>query len=87
GINVAHARGVLLLTASKYCGNIFEYTPMQIKLAMTGYGLAKKNQIQQMVKTTLGLNNIPKPDDAADALAVAITHANTSVMKESFRIK
>lgn len=86
GINVAHARGVLLLTAVKECGNIFEYTPLQIKQALTGYGRADKNQIQQMVKTLLGLKAVPKPDDAADALAVALTHAQTNRMGGMFRI-
>ena len=75
GIAVAHARGVLLLTVKKYCDEIFEYTPMQIKLAMTGYGLS--GQVQERTKTVLGLKKRPQPDDAADALAVAITHANT----------
>ena len=79
-INVAHARGVLLLTAVKECGRMFEYTPLQIKQALMGYGRADKNQIQQMVKTFLRLPKIPKPDDAADALAVALTHAQTNKM-------
>lgn len=79
-INVAHARGVLLLTAVKECGRMYEYTPLQIKQALTGYGRADKNQIQQMVKTFLRLPKIPKPDDAADALAVALTHAQTNKM-------
>lgn len=79
-INVAHARGVLLLTAVKECGRMFEYTPLQIKQSLTGYGRADKNQIQQMVKTFLRLPKIPKPDDAADALAVALTHAQTNKM-------
>ena len=78
GIAVAHARGVTLLTAIKECGKIFEYTPLQIKQALTGYGRADKNQIQQMVKTMLRLKGIPKPDDAADALAVALCHAQTN---------
>ena len=77
GINVAHARGVTLLTAIKSCDKIFEYTPLQIKQALTGYGRAEKNQIQQMVKTLLRLKAVPKPDDAADALAVALCHAQT----------
>ena len=76
-ISVAHARGIILLTAIKECGKLFEYTPLQIKQALTGYGRADKNQIQQMVKTMLGLKGIPRPDDAADALAVAICHAHT----------
>lgn len=77
-IPVAEARGVTLLVAQKYCPNIFEYTPMQIKQALTGQGRAEKAQIQFMVKNILGLAQIPKPDDAADALAVALTHAQTS---------
>ena len=86
GISVAHARGVILLTAIKECGKIFEYTPLQIKQALTGYGRADKNQIQQMVKTMLGLKGIPRPDDAADALAVALTHAQTSKIGNIFKI-
>lgn len=78
GIAVAHARGVLILTAMKLCGKIFEYTPLQIKQALTGYGRADKHQIQAMVQTFLGLKSIPRPDDAADALAVALTHAQTN---------
>jgi crossover junction endodeoxyribonuclease RuvC len=75
-ITVGQARGVILLTIAEANIPIVEYTPMQIKQAVTGYGGAKKDQIQQMVKTLLSLNAIPKPDDAADALAAAITHAN-----------
>ncbi|MDD6903245.1 MAG: crossover junction endodeoxyribonuclease RuvC, partial [Eubacteriales bacterium] len=70
GINVAQARGVILLTCVKKCGRLYEYTPLQIKQALTGYGRADKKQMQIMVKTLLRLDNIPKPDDAADALAV-----------------
>lgn len=86
GIAVAHARGVLLLTATKKCGKIFEYTPLQIKQALTGYGRAEKQQIQAMVKTMLNLKSIPRPDDAADALAVALTHAQTNKLGGLFRI-
>ena len=86
GINVAHARGVVLLTCVKECGRIFEYTPLQIKQALTGYGRADKHQIQQMVKTFLGLKAVPKPDDAADALAVALTHAQTNKLGGLFSI-
>lgn len=85
-INVAHARGVLLLTCNKECGRIFEYTPLQIKQALTGYGRADKKQIQKMVQTLLKLKDIPKPDDAADALAVALTHARTNKLGEQFII-
>ena len=75
-IPVAEARGVILLAAVHSCGEIFEYTPLQIKQALTGNGRAEIAQVQFMVKAILGLEKIPKPDDAADALAVAICHAN-----------
>ena len=88
GINVAQARGVILLTAVKACGGkLFEYTPLQIKQALTGYGRAEKRQIQEMTKTFLGLSKVPKPDDAADALAVALTHSQTSQMASNFQIR
>jgi crossover junction endodeoxyribonuclease RuvC len=88
-INVAQARGVILLTAVKECGGkLFEYTPLQIKQALTGYGRAEKRQIQEMTKTFLGLAKIPKPDDAADALAVALTHSQTSSrFSQGFKIR
>lgn len=72
---VGQARGVSVLAFSKMNVPIEHYTPLQIKIAMTGYGRAEKRQIQQMVKTLLKLDSIPKPDDTADALAVALTHA------------
>jgi crossover junction endodeoxyribonuclease RuvC len=75
-IPVAEARGVILLAGIDKCGEIFEYTPLQIKQALTGNGRAEKKQVQYMVKAILGLQDVPKPDDAADALAVAICHAN-----------
>ncbi len=86
-INVSQARGVILLTCIKECSKLFEYTPLQIKQALTGYGRADKKQIQQMTKTFLGLASIPKPDDAADALAVALTHARTNRLSQTFAIK
>lgn len=73
-ISVGQSRGVVLLSASQNKLNLAEYTPLQIKQAVTGYGQATKKQIQQMVKNILLLKNLPTPDDAADALAVAITH-------------
>lgn len=85
-IKVAMARGVLLLNAVKYCGNLYEYTPLQIKQAMVGYGRADKKQVQEMVKLYLKLDKIPRPDDAADALAVALTHAQTGKMADVFRV-
>lgn len=76
-MTVSQARGVVLLTAKQAGLEIAEYTPMQIKLALTGYGKADKKQMQEMVKLTLGLKEVPKPDDAADAIAAALTYAQT----------
>ena len=78
GIAVAQARGVALLTCSKKCERIFEYTPMQVKQALTGYGRADKKQMQQVVASILKLDKIPRPDDAADALAIALCQAFVS---------
>lgn len=75
-ITVGQARGVVLLAAAEAGLSVAEYTPLQVKQAVTGYGKADKKQIQEMVKMILGLNGIPKPDDAADGLGIAITHAN-----------
>jgi len=74
-MTVAEARGVVVLAARKAKLPIFEYTPMQIKQSLTGYGKADKKQVQEMVRMQLGLREVPKPDDCADALATAITHA------------
>lgn len=76
-MTVAQARGVVLLTAMQAGIKIAEYTPMQIKQALTGYGRADKKQIQEMVRVQLGLKDAPKPDDCADALAAALTHSAT----------
>ena len=76
-IEVAQARGVILLTLAEHDIPVFEYTPLQIKMAMTGYGRATKAQIQEMVRVQLGLKKKPSPDDAADGLAVALTHQAT----------
>jgi len=78
GIAVAEARGVILLTAVEACGELYEYTPLQIKQAITGNGRAEKKQVQYMTVAILGLKSIPKPDDAADALACALCHAQTN---------
>ena len=86
GIAVAHARGVALLTCVKRCGKLYEYTPMQIKQALTGYGKADKKQIQTVVTSMLRLKSVPKPDDAADALAIALCHAQTSRFGELFAV-
>lgn len=85
-IAVAEARGAILLTCIKKIGRLFEYTPLQIKQGLTGYGRAEKQQIQHMVKILLGLKSIPKPDDAADALAVALCHINTNRLSGAFMI-
>lgn len=77
-MTVAQARGVVLLCGQLASLTIFEYTPLQIKQALTGYGRADKKQIQEMVRILLELKEIPRPDDAADALAAALTHASTS---------
>lgn len=74
GISVAEARGVCVLVAKQHKLPIFEYSPNEIKKTMTGYGHADKKQMQEMVRMTLDLKQAPKPDDAADALAAAITH-------------
>ena len=87
GIPVAHARGVTLLTCIKYCGRLYEYTPNQIKQSLTGYGKADKIQMMRVVASLLGLNKIPRPDDAADALAVALCHAHTSRFGKLFNIR
>lgn len=76
-INVAQARGVILLCGKRAGLELHEYTPLQIKMALTGYGRAQKPQIQEMVRMLLGLQELPKPDDAADALAVALVHSHT----------
>jgi len=77
GIAVGQARGVVMLTLQKAGLEVFEYTPKEIKNAVAGYGGADKRQVQEMVRALLQLDSIPKPDDAADALAVAITHLST----------
>lgn len=87
GIQVAHARGVILLSAIKYCGRLFEYTPNQIKQALTGYGKADKVQMMHVVQSILRLKQVPRPDDAADALAVALCHAHTSRFGMMYGIK
>jgi crossover junction endodeoxyribonuclease RuvC len=78
GIDVSQARGVIVLCGRKHGLEIGEYTPLQVKQAVVGYGKAEKNQVIQMTKMLLGLEAPPKPDDAADALAVAICHAHSA---------
>ena len=76
-IDVAEARGVIILSAVQRKIGVYEYTPLQVKQSVTGYGKAVKKQVQEMTKSILSLKSIPKPDDTADALAIAICHAHT----------
>ncbi len=78
GIAVAHARGVILCAAEERQVPIYEYTPMQVKQAVVGYGLAEKQQVMDMTRRLLKLRAVPRPDDAADALAIAICHARSA---------
>ena len=87
-IFVGQARGVALLACINSGVELFEYTPLQIKTAMTGFGRAEKKQIQSMVKMILNLDSVPKPDDTADALAAAICHGYSGEMKKKmFKMK
>lgn len=85
-IKVGQARGVINLVAQKNGLDIFDYTPLQVKMSVASYGRATKKQIQEMVKLILNLEEIPKPDDAADAIAIAITHINSMKMPVNNKI-
>ncbi len=84
-ITVAQARGVILLACSHNNKQVYEYTPLQVKQGVVGYGRAKKIQVQQMVTSILNLNKIPTPDDVADALAVAICHAHANKLEKTLK--
>ena len=86
-MNVSAARGAALCACAEAGLPLYEYTPLQIKQAVTGYGRADKSQVQQMVKMLLGLPDLIRPDDAADAVAAALTHAASGRMKEQFLMK
>lgn len=86
-ILVGQARGVALVTAALEKVPVYEYTPLQVKQGVVGYGRAEKKQVQQMIKTMLNLEKVPKPDDVADALAVAICHAHSGNFQSLFRLK
>ncbi|MBE6915624.1 MAG: crossover junction endodeoxyribonuclease RuvC [Ruminococcaceae bacterium] len=77
-INVSQARGVLLLACEQAGKQVFEYTPLQVKMSVVGYGRAEKRQVMELTQRILGLKEIPKPDDAADALAIAVCHAHSA---------
>ena len=81
-MKVSQARGAILLTLEQFCVRISEYTPLQVKQALTGYGRAEKKQIQLMVKNILKLKEIPKPDDTADAIAIALCHINSRKVRQ-----
>ncbi len=87
-IDVSQARGVIMLAAQKNRLPAYEYTPLQVKQSVVGYGRAEKKQVQEMTKRILGLEKVPKPDDTADALAMAICHAHASgSLMQNMRIK
>lgn len=88
-IDVAQARGVISLCAQMHNKEIFEYTPLQVKQSVTGYGRAEKKQVMEMTRSILGLPSVPKPDDTADALALAICHAhcNASSLGKLYNIE
>ena len=83
GIGVAQARGVILTAAERVSVPIFEYTPSQVKQAVVGYGRAEKKQVMDMTKRLLNLKSVPKPDDAADAVAIALCHARSATSRLS----
>ncbi|MDO5033357.1 MAG: crossover junction endodeoxyribonuclease RuvC [Eubacteriales bacterium] len=85
-IGTAQARGVAVVAAARQGLEIYEYTPMQVKLAVTGYGGAAKEQVQAMVKILLSLREVPKPDDVADALAIAICHGHSGNRREALAV-
>ncbi|MDZ7587120.1 MAG: crossover junction endodeoxyribonuclease RuvC [Patescibacteria group bacterium] len=84
-IKISQARGVILVASALLGLPVFSYTPLQVKQAVTGYGRADKNQVQQMTKNILKLESIPQPDDAADAIAVAITHSFSQKLKSKLQ--
>ncbi|MBQ9348884.1 MAG: crossover junction endodeoxyribonuclease RuvC [Oscillibacter sp.] len=81
GIAVAHGRGVILYAAEERGVPLFEYTPSQVKIAVTGYGKADKHQVMEMTRRLLGLRSVPRPDDAADALGLALCHARSATSR------
>ena len=86
-LTIGHARGVAILAAAIKDIEVYEYTPLQVKQAVVGYGRASKQQIQQMVRMLLNLKEMPKPDDAADALAVSICHIHSIALQKKLNMK
>ena len=87
GIAVAHGRGIILCTAEKSGVPLYEYTPMQVKQAVVGYGSADKHQVMEMTRRILHMEKVAQPDDAADAIAIALTHAAAGMARGQFRMK
>jgi len=87
GIAVAHARGTILTALAQRTDNLYEYTPLQVKQSVVGYGRAEKQQVQLMVRSLLNLKETPRPDDAADALAAALCYVNSGMMDRTFKIQ
>ncbi|MBQ7454954.1 MAG: crossover junction endodeoxyribonuclease RuvC [Clostridia bacterium] len=87
GMSVSAARGVTVCACAEYTDQLYEYTPMQIKSTIAGYGHAQKYQVQEMVKMILNMRDIIRPDDAADAVAVALTHQSVGALRSEFRMK
>ena len=87
GIAVAHARGTILTALAMRTDALYEYTPLQVKQSVVGYGRAEKHQVQLMVRSLLNLKETPRPDDAADALAVALCYVNSGNMERAFKIR
>ncbi len=87
GIAVAHARGAILTALTQRTQALYEYTPLQVKQSVVGYGRAQKQQVQLMVRSILKLKETPRPDDAADALAVALCYVNSGMLDRTFKIR
>lgn len=84
-ITVAQARGVAMLACGHNNASVYEYTPLQVKQGVVGYGRADKNQVQQMIKSILNLEKVPKPDDVADALAIAVCHCHSNKLEKALK--
>lgn len=84
-ITVAQARGVAMLACGHNNASVYEYTPLQVKQGVVGYGRADKNQVQQMIKSILNLEKVPKPDDVADALAIAVCHCHSNKLEKTLK--
>lgn len=82
---VAHARGVILLALNEFCVPVYEYTPIEVKQILTGYGRATKKEVEQMVKVSLGIDSLPKLDDTVDAIAIAISYTRSNALLDKYK--